>query len=366
MRTPTRLLLLTATTALLAAALAAPATAAGPAGVEPSTPSQAAWVTVRSPGLTTSIPAAKDQGNTTGKLNRVIRKGVGRWQVRFPGIGSGAVPQVVAMNTKPRRCQITGFGRNAVKRYAWVNVACFRPGGIPADTRFVATTVRKGTSGDAARFLGLAYADQPTAPAPYAPLVRRSSTNGAVEVERLGVGRYLVRFGTTPDDLDSIALATAVSPALQPRACQATDWSHAAGTETIVVDCQNDSGVAADSAFTVQFTIRGGLEGLLRGPNASLWNSTATSPTPWTPSASYDYSSADKASRITQLATGVYRVTLKGMPAGGAAIVNAYTDGLVCQLGAIRTSGTPQQVEVRCFIFNGTTADTQFQLAYTR
>jgi hypothetical protein len=54
------------------------------------------------------------------------------------------------------------------------------------------------------------------------------------------------------------------------------------------------------------------------------------------------------------------------MPVGGAAIVNAYTDGLTCQLGAIRTSGTPQQVEVRCFIFNGTTADTEFDFAYTK
>lgn len=312
MRTPTRLLLLTATTALLAAALAAPATAAGPAGVEPSTPSQAAWVTVRSPGLTTSIPAAKDQGNTTGKLNRVIRKGVGRWQVRFPGIGSGAVPQVVAMNTKPRRCQITGFGRNAARGYAWTNVACVRANNTPADTRFVVTTVRRGTSGDAARFLGLAYADQPTVAGPYLPSIRWNSLGGTVEVERVNTGYYSVNIETPLDDLRSIAVATAVSPAGQPRACQVVGWSFAGveSEERITVTCQDGSGVRADSAFTLHYTVRGGLEGLLRGPNASFWGDEATSPTPWVPDPAYDFSSANKPSKVTQLSTGVYRVTL--------------------------------------------------------
>ena len=370
MRTPARAYLLSTTLALAAAAMVAPTTmAAGPAGaVDPSTPSQAAWVTVRTPGLATSTPAPKDQGNTSGGTNRVIRTAVGRWQVRFPGIGAGAVPQVVAMGTQPRRCQITGFGRNASAGYAWTNVACFAPGGVPTDTRFTATTVRRGTSGDAARFLGLAFADQPTAVGAYTPAIRRNSMGGTVQVERNSTGSYDVRFATPLGDRKSIALATAVSSALQPRACQATGWSwdEDIGVETVFVACQDDTGVAADSAFTLQYTVRAGLEGILRGPNASFWNKTETSATPWSALAYYDFSSANKATRITQLSTGVYRATLRGMPAGGTAIVNAYGEGRVCQLGSIRTSGTPQQVEVRCFIFDGTTADVRFEVAYTK
>lgn len=369
MRTLRSLTLASATLALAAVIAAPVASVAGPAGaVAPSTPSQAAWVTVRSPGLASFTPAAADRGNTTGGINKVVRTAVGRWQVRFPGIGVGAVPQVVALSTQPRRCQITGFGRNATRGYAWTNVACFRPGDIPVDTRFTVTTARLGTSGDTARFLGLAYADQPSAVSPYVPTLRRNSTGGTVEVERQGTGSYRVRFATPLGDAKSVALATAVSSALQPRACQVTDWGHdsGAGIATITVACQNGAGVAADAAFTLHYTVRAGLEGLLQGPNASFWNSTETSATPWQAAVFYDYSSAGKVSRIAQLSTGVYRVTLKGMPSGGTAIVNAYGEGRVCQLGSIRTSGTPLQVEVRCFLFDGTTADLQFQFAYTK
>ena len=320
------------------------------------------------PGAPTSTPGANDQGNTTGGVNRVVRTAVGRWQVRFPGIGAGAVPQVVALNTQPRRCQITSFGRNAARGYAWTNVACFAPGGIPTDTRFSATTVRGGTSGDAARFLGLAYADQPAAVGAYTPTIRRNSMGGTVQVERTSVGTYEVRFATPLGDRKSVALATAVSSALQPRACQATGWSwdEINEVQAVYVACQNGTGVAADAAFTLQYTVRAGLEGILRGPNASFWNKFDSGATPWFALPYYDFSSAGKASKITQLSTGVYRVTLKGMPAGGAAIVNAYDEGRTCQVGSIRTSGTPQQVEVRCFLFDGTTADLRFDFAYTK
>jgi hypothetical protein len=353
---------------LLLAGVAGTTGAQGPAGLAPSTPSQAAWVTVRSPGLASYTPAAADRGNTTGGVNRVVRLGTGRWQVRFPGIGANAVPQVVALNTLPRRCQITGFGRNASAGYAWAKVACFRPDNTPVDTRFVVTTVRGGTSGDAARFLGVAFADQPTAAVPYTPSVRRNSMGSTVTVERTGTGSYTVRLGTPLGDRRSFAVATAVAPSSQRRACQATGWGWDSGAEQEVVDveCQDGTGVAADSAFTLHYAVRGGLEGLLRGPNASFWSNVTTDSSPWAPDSYYDFSSANKPSKVTQLSTGVYRVTLRGMPAGGAVIVNAYGDGRTCQLGSIRTAGTPQQVEVRCFLFDGTTADLKFDFAYTK
>lgn len=365
-----RLLLLTTSIALLAAGLAGPAAAADPAGgVQPSTPSNAAWVTVRSPGLASYTPAAADRGNTTGGVNRVVRTAVGRWQVRFPGIRSGAVAQVVAMNTQPRRCQITKSVWNAGGGYSSVNVACFTPDGTPVDTRFVATIVRKGTSGDAARFLGLAQADQPSTVGETTPVIRHNSMGGSVAVERVNVGEYSVRFTTPLDDHKSIAVATAVSSPLQPRSCQVTGWSY---DETppaqgrIYVRCQDGTGVAADSRFNILYAVRAGLEGILGGPTATFWSDRDTNPDPWKPMWYYDYSSANKRGKITHVSTGVYRVTLQGMPSGGAAIVNAYTDGLNCQIGSIRTSGTPQKVEVRCFLFDGTTADAEFDFAYTK
>ncbi|MFN8619562.1 MAG: hypothetical protein U0869_02290 [Chloroflexota bacterium] len=361
-----RLTLLSSSIALLLAGLAGPVAAARPApAVTPSTPSNGAWVVVRSPGRATSTPGAGDQGNTTHGTNTVKRTAVGRWQVRFPGIRAYAVAQVVALNTAPRRCQITNTVWNPGGVYTAVSVACFTPAGAPVDTRFIATITRGGTSGDAARFLGLAAADDPTAGAAYTPIVRRNSMGGSVHVTRNGVGHYAVSFETPLDSAQSIAVVTAVAAPTQQRACQVIGWGASSGQANIDVACQDGTGVAADSRFTLQYGVRTGLEGILNGPAASFWNDTPTSGTPWAPLGYYDYSTANKLAKIAQVSTGVYRVTLKGMPAGGAAIVNAYDQGRTCQVGSIRSSGTPQQVEVRCFLFDGTPADVDFDFAYT-
>lgn len=356
-----RLLLLSTAIALLAAGLAGPA-----AAVDPSTPSNGAWVVVRSPGAATSTPSAGDQGNTTGGTNRVVRTAVGRWQVRFPGIRAYAVPQVVALNSAPRRCQIAKFGWNPGGGYSWVNVACFKPDNTPVDTRFITTITRKGTSGDAARFLGLAEAYDPSVAGPYIPIVRHNSMGGSVTVSRGSTGTYTVRFASPLDTAESIALATAVSSPLQPRACQVVGWAWLSDTVEVAVACQDGTGVAADARFTVQYGARTGLEGILQVPQASFWNQQATGASPWAPFPFFDQSSANRTARITQLSTGVYRAKLPGMPAGGAAIVNAYDVGRTCQVGSIRTRGTPQQVVVRCFLFDGTPADARFDFAYAK
>ena len=65
---------------------------------------------------------------------------------------------------------------------------------------------------------------------------------------------------------------------------------------------------------------------------------------------------------------GVYTVKLPGMPSGGAAIVTSYgprSTQRACQIVSIRTTGTPQQVAVRCFTYAGVAADSQFVFSYT-
>ena len=62
-------------------------------------------------------------------------------------------------------------------------------------------------------------------------------------------------------------------------------------------------------------------------------------------------------------------MTLPGMPSGGAAIVTSYgprSTKRACQLGSIRTTGTPQRVVVRCFSYTGAHADSRFVISYTK
>ncbi len=80
------------------------------------------------------------------------------------------------------------------------------------------------------------------------------------------------------------------------------------------------------------------------------------------------WSSASTRATIRRTSKGVYAVTLPGMPSGGAAIVTSYgarSHQRACQIGSIRTTGTPQQVVVRCFKYAGAPADSMFVLSYT-
>jgi hypothetical protein len=53
------------------------------------------------------------------------------------------------------------------------------------------------------------------------------------------------------------------------------------------------------------------------------------------------------------------------MPAGGTAKVSAYgSDSARCTLRKIRTSGTPQKVQVRCWTPAGLAANSKFTLSY--
>ena len=117
------------------------------------------------------------------------------------------------------------------------------------------------------------------------------------------------------------------------------------------VDCVDLKGAFADAEFDYLYIRHLGLEGYRGGPAASLLADRPTAVN-YHPDSHFTWSTAGAQPRIHRTSKGVYAVTLPGMPSGGAAIVTSYgprSTKRACQLGSIRTTGTPQRVVVRCF-----------------
>jgi hypothetical protein len=112
------------------------------------------------------------------------RDGVGQYRVTFAGLGgTGGVAHTVAYGWANNDfCTLVAwkaFGADEV-----VYVDCFGPGGVPADSMFVADYARRGTV--AAGYFSALYANDPGADGPYTPpAAYRSDSFGAEDTVEL-------------------------------------------------------------------------------------------------------------------------------------------------------------------------------------
>jgi hypothetical protein len=278
---------------------------------------------------------------------------------------------VTPLNSRPRHCRIDHWGADGAhvsadilcdKRTATADPA--HDNAQPADTSFAVTMVGETFLRPAAvARVAYAWGNDPSGDLVLDPAYNWVSSGGQVSQHRVDVGSYTVTIpGVGNDDGDVLVSAYA-----DPRHCEVLGWGPSGADLLVSVGCRDFTGVPADSRYDIQYLRHAGLEGFGGGPAASLWANDPTAAS-YHPSAYYAWSSNGRRATIARLSRGVYRVTLRGMPAGGAAIVSTYrTDGnRSCQLGSIRTSGRPQQVVVRCFTLGGVPADSRFVLSYTR
>ena len=192
------------------------------------------------------------------------------------------------------------------------------------------------------------------------------STGGFLFVKHQATGTYVV---TIPGvgKADGALLVNPYQSVSELRRCQVRDWALAGSDVRAHVDCVNLKGTTHDAEFTVMYLRHLTLEGFGGKPGASLLANQPTTAS-YHPVAARDWSTSGKRSTVTRVSKGVYAVTLPGMPSGGAAIVSAAGPKATpreCQIGSIRTDGTPQRVVVRCFTYAGKAADSRFVLAYT-
>jgi hypothetical protein len=358
----------------IAPSMAAPAAPASPA----ATGVRWAWVTARQPTNTTEYaPAPIDQGNSTGSGNTAeFLGGLGRYHVRFGGVGTGGsegVVHVTALGNTSNTCGIESWNPEATDIVA--SIYCKDALGQDTTSRFTATFLATDTLSGRLAYLATSVAD-----ADSTPVVARNfnSTGGTNTVHHnVADGDYSVTLpglGSHRGDVQVTAIGTYLStsksdtvPAGTPdsRSCMAS-WGPS-GTDMLVhVTCFDASGSPVDTNFTLTFMQALGLKGTKLTKVAYLLANKATTAS-YTPTSAYWYSSAGQASHITRLATGTYRVDLPGLPKGGAAVVTATGPGARhCVVGGIRTDGTPQRLTIRCWDFSGNPTDSAFALAYER
>ena len=362
--------------ALLASLLLAGTAVARP--VQPSQKSSTswAWLTDQNPNdVHTYTPAAVDQGNSSGGTNTVKYKGTGRYYVTMAGVGAtGGVVNVTPLGSAARLCNMSGWGAVGADEYAYVQ--CSKLNGALAASRFVVTFL--AASGDAGN-LAYLLLDSPTATnsTPDATW-SYNSTGGINTAHRISAGRYVFTLPNVGSNhgnvivtayyrlgqrgVDSAAPATATT---YMSICSVFSWGGSPNL-SVTVDCDDPSGAPIDTAVNLIYTLDAGLKGFGGQRVAYLWADEKSAAT-YTPDTNYQYSSAASSAQITRQGPGRYTVTLAGMPKGGAAEVATYGfPNRACQVGSIRTSGTPQMIQVLCFDLAGHPKDAQYTLAYER
>jgi hypothetical protein len=135
------------------------------------------------------------------------------------------------------------------------------------------------------------------------------------------------------------------------------------------VGCRDHNGAAVDSQFSALYLSGAGIKGGGGKPWAYLFAHKSKNPS-YTPRKSNRAQKPKGRPHIVRARRGVYTVTLPKMPLGAAVHVSA--GGTLgrktrCHASAIRKSGKPQRIGVRCFSRDGRKpADAVFYLSYAK
>ncbi|MEA2348120.1 MAG: hypothetical protein QOG62_1907 [Thermoleophilaceae bacterium] len=330
------------------------------------------WVTVRQTALGTYTPAALDRGNSAGRPNVVKQPSTGIYTVVLKGIGDdGGVPHVTAMGAGHAVCLIKGWGRGAVTANLEVYVICYNFSGSRVSTRFSLSYISTPSDPGPLAYLWADGTGDDDAAAQYS----YNSSGGTNHIQQTAMGTYVVTLpglGSASGNVEvsafnGSATTAGTSPAgTNPATCNVVNWQASGGDLEANVKCREENGLLVDSGFTLSFTDHQGLKGHGAAKVAYLWASLPAKAS-YVPDSSYRYAKPAGVASITRQGAGRYTVTLPSMPAGGAVKVTAYgANARTCQLGSIRTGGTPQRVQVRCFRFDGVPANSKFVLSYLR
>lgn len=199
-----------------------------------------------------AVPANASPAGTT-----VLVGGVGHYRVIFPGQAArGGVAHVTAVSSDARWCQIEGFGTSGADEV--VGVRCFRPGGVPADSRF--SVMFSSSSGPTAANGRYGYVD--TSPA--GAIISQYNSAGAANTVTPGpVGTWVVRMPglVTAGPQAGSWQATAVSPQL-PARCKVSAWaSSPASGQAVRVLCFTAGGAPVNVRFTLTYQYQQSLYG---------------------------------------------------------------------------------------------------------
>ncbi|MCU7730476.1 hypothetical protein ODJ79_42730 [Actinoplanes sp. KI2] len=221
------------------------------------------YVWASEPAVPDYAPVGGYWFNSARRAVTLHRAGTGRYAVTFAGLGgAGGVAHVVAYGWGNTFCTVVAWKPSGADEV--VHVACFGPGGVPADSMFLADYARRTTV--AAEYYSALYADNPGAVGPYTPpAAYRSDTFGApATVERLAAGRYQVlddTYAAARLELRKQMTVTAVGTTAVH--CRLWDEANEGGDPVVgyLVQCTDAGGRPIDAAFTFTFVVGGNLLG---------------------------------------------------------------------------------------------------------
>jgi hypothetical protein len=199
---------------------------------------------------------------------------VGRYQLRYPGIGApGGVVHVMAVNDGAAWCQAERWGPSGPDEV--VDVSCWQPGNVLADSAF--TALFTASSGGLPVGTGHAYLHVKST----GGIIDSYNSSGAANgVGKGPVGEWKVAFpglgaSTQSGDLQ----ATAVNPVRGAR-CKIAQWVANASAQIALVHCFDAFSNPLDTEFTISLHQRRSVYGALAPPKtfAYVWDSPGAPP----------------------------------------------------------------------------------------
>lgn len=346
------------------------ATGVAPASaIVPATPSISAWVVARQKSAVNVpyTPGPKDQGNSMGGTNKVIRTAVGTYTVQLGKLDNpyGQV-QLTPLGVKPIWCTADEWNTYAPVGSdpggVSVVVTCRGANKALTSAKFALVyTVGQGTHGGTNK--RLAYVHSPQASGTITPptAYQYSSSGSTLGVQWTATGRYTVTIPSMGVSGGNVQVGAYQGVAT----CAAVSWKVVGTDKVIKVACRAIAGNLVDVGINLLFTKDSGPAGIGNRPAAYLFANRPKAAS-YQPIATYRYNSSGKPITVMRASKGNYTVVLTGMPAGGAAFVTPAGSGNAhCQLSSLG-SVVPMKAIVRCYTPAGALTDSPFSLAYTR
>jgi hypothetical protein len=213
---------------------------------------RAAYLHTDAPSAQFSKPDLRFSYNSTGAVNRVHRRGTGRYSVTLPGLGSagGNVQVNNAGLMQNGACRAVGFKPAGADEL--VNVRCQDAHGSLQDATFsLVFTNQQGLKPAGAAGVAYLKADQPTA-AGYTPAAAyRYLSNGATpRITHSATGRYVVSL----PGMTGGGAAQVTGYGLGTVRCAISYLADSGTPAQVGVACNNLDGTPANSIFGLQYT----------------------------------------------------------------------------------------------------------------
>jgi hypothetical protein len=325
--------------------MAAPASAA--------VPDRKAWVAYN------HLAGAVVGYGTWPAATTVLVIGVGRYQVKFPGqgIASGGIVHVTAVHGTAHWCQAETWFISGADEF--VNVKCFKVGGIADPSSFTAFFTRSSGLGAGGPY---GYVDSQAT----GVLVAQYNSSGAANTStHTGAGQWQVNFPglVTPSPMSGGLQATAVNTATGAR-CKIAQWQSLATGQDVKVWCFDSAGAFLDTRFTLTFQYKTSLYGATIPPkyHGFLYNAPPLGAAPTNFNAVLGFG----ANTIISAGFGLSLVTFPrvGFPQNTVLVTAAGMNSNFCGLNTfwINSGPGPDVIvrDVNCFTNTGAATNTGF------